>query len=966
MPVIPPGIPPYTITAPLTSGDAGEPTSSIQRDALRVLDFITDERHLTAQALHQNVVERLQAWEQEKRQEEQQAQAGSTNKSSSNRKSPKSSSGKNSLLKSGVFASKKQRQQAQQEAEEAAARESEYQQAKTILEENQQKIETLQHRCRLFRKAQKSLTEKEEWVLASAHFGIDTYYRREDDGTLSLKLEGEMKDIPLFEQVAVLKEVDLHYKWAPFCSSSMTIADLDKLDTVGWFMIGLSSFGIARDGCFRAIGCDNIHEDGSILLAGQGIQDLKPGAPEPADTFLCNDPVIQKLPVPPVPSRRGADRMTIRTFDAIIHVTSPTSAVLKIVANIDPNISFLPQSLLEFIMKQVCGILLAKLQTAAKKVVKNPVTNEHARRMREEEDFYRRWLMAKFESICELKGWEMPVVNAFELSEEQLLHEKKHAKKHSGAPRRGVTFSGNSDSSPAVESVEFGASDDDDLVSELSSRSGISWKKPIRSFVRNREEKRTKQKEQEIREIREIAAQRIQPKERSPSKKERLGQLRDAKARRERGASFGDDLGSLGDDQSATASVGPDGMIIEMDRRSLSEKVTDRLHAHGDRKRFFVMSLCVGLFFVSVHPELLGLLEVIVFDSDKDDLSAAAAASDSKSWWFHVLEGVGFLSYMFLCTILHFATCDIALVYAFDCLELGQKAGREVKKYYSDNIRVLVAAMSLGIYILSVSKALLRVAISFFLAGTFVIYLSSSDYLSEVMELSGASGGINETLNATVEALNDTFENAGDVSSTINENTTATESTQSARTLLLSFLAKFISWTLGGIVDRLAKLSYVSATSAFVASKLEVGDFEEALLSWQTDALGTARLCYSYTLIPLVVFLVLFNYSASSTRRSQPTGDANKSDESGDTENTIPTTVTSPQRTESSDSENNDLPPRFQIDTEVSPNPAVFCKPMRKRRLRGYFRRQRANTGELDAVQEASAEGDELQRVPTM
>jgi hypothetical protein len=41
-------------------------------------------------------------------------------------------------------------------------------------------------------------------------------------------MEGELHGCPLFEQVAVIREVDLHYKWAPFCTSSLTIKDLEK------------------------------------------------------------------------------------------------------------------------------------------------------------------------------------------------------------------------------------------------------------------------------------------------------------------------------------------------------------------------------------------------------------------------------------------------------------------------------------------------------------------------------------------------------------------------------------------------------------------------------------------------------------------------------------------------------------------------------------------------------------------
>ena len=135
-----------------------------------------------------------------------------------------------------------------------------------------------------------------------------------------------MEGAALFEQICVLKEVDLHYLWSPFCTSSLTIANLDKLDIVGWFLIGMPNFGLARDGCYRAIGCDNIEEDGSIILTGRGLFDHPPyisttttthhGAKASTttngsfpsiesnhhvspDDFLATDPILDKLDIPP-------------------------------------------------------------------------------------------------------------------------------------------------------------------------------------------------------------------------------------------------------------------------------------------------------------------------------------------------------------------------------------------------------------------------------------------------------------------------------------------------------------------------------------------------------------------------------------------------------------------------------------------------------------------------------------------
>ena len=63
MPVIPKGITPFTIKAPLTSTDQGEPTDDILGDTKRVFNFIQDERHLTALQLYKVVKSRIETWD---------------------------------------------------------------------------------------------------------------------------------------------------------------------------------------------------------------------------------------------------------------------------------------------------------------------------------------------------------------------------------------------------------------------------------------------------------------------------------------------------------------------------------------------------------------------------------------------------------------------------------------------------------------------------------------------------------------------------------------------------------------------------------------------------------------------------------------------------------------------------------------------------------------------------------------
>mmetsp|Transcript_19684 Transcript_19684/g.36902 ORF Transcript_19684/g.36902 Transcript_19684/m.36902 type:complete len:302 (-) Transcript_19684:2137-3042(-) len=223
-------------------------------------------------------------------------------------------------------------------------------------------------------------------------FGVTTSYRREPNSSLSVKIEGELHGIPLFEQLVVLREADLYSHWAPFLSHSKKLAQLDKLDLVAWYVVGVPLFGVTRDAVYRAVGCDCMREEGGVLLVAVGLRDgeedgvrngWKDGAgadggntggggsgddvdehgdanggtergdrrpPPPIaesdsnlvdakrSSFLARDEILSTLEIPPVPQGMGRGRMTIRNFAASIDILGPTSARTKMVVNVDPNL----------------------------------------------------------------------------------------------------------------------------------------------------------------------------------------------------------------------------------------------------------------------------------------------------------------------------------------------------------------------------------------------------------------------------------------------------------------------------------------------------------------------------------------------------------------------------------------------------------------------------------------------------
>ena len=135
---------------------------------------------------------------------------------------------------------------------------------------------------------------------------------------------------------------------------------------VSWFIISVPIFGLWRDAAFHAFGCDCMETDGSVLITAKSV-DKYPGAD-----------------IPDAPTGWGSARMDVRSFSGLVTILSPTSARTRLVANIDPRLA-LPQKLIDFAMKKMCGILLLCLQKQAKRIVRNPVKSQHAKAMRRDE-----------------------------------------------------------------------------------------------------------------------------------------------------------------------------------------------------------------------------------------------------------------------------------------------------------------------------------------------------------------------------------------------------------------------------------------------------------------------------------------------------------------------------------------------------------------------------------------------------
>lgn len=624
--------------------------------------------------------------------------------------------------------------------------------ARTLLNSRRHDFQTLERRSDIFGNAKLNLAagnnhddddcnidnggnNHNSWILAQTLFGITTYYRREPiDNSLSIKIEGELSDInvPLFEQIVVLRECDLYHIWAPFMTKSRKLAQLDKLDVVAWYEVGVPLLGLMRDACYRAVGCDCMKEDGTVLLVAVGLNDSeehgvknslnnnsnsngnggqveeKDGGDEPnyvnqlsavtsdsnlvtdtvASSFLARDEILETIEIPPIPTGTGKGRMTIRNFAASIDVLGPTSARTCIVVNIDPNLHFLPQSLIDFSLKKMAGVMILKLQQAAKRVVADPIKNPHARRMREDVTFYRDWLLPRFQRHCDDLGWEMPPVKALEVSDEELRAEGVFESSWRSSEVDSASNHNNNNDSvgvsiPSEENNNTTIGSPSSVISSTGSSKGSSTKAKLAKIVKQLRSPETP--EEKIAAARLRAAKRLKPEPFSDSKKRRLRELKGAKRKAEDRIKANDET-SCGDEGSVST-FGTFQTIHQWDEDS------------GLKKSLAVFTITF-------------LLNVMLPYFSSDKFLSSLSVSFKQQIISVARESIPLL---FICLQ---ATClrsllEFLLIFAFDSIDFGQKKlvqnmdfGRklyhaEVRKYSSIAAAVVVA-VSCGLAFLKV------------------------------------------------------------------------------------------------------------------------------------------------------------------------------------------------------------------------------------------------------------------------
>jgi len=230
---------------------------------------------------------------------------------------------------------------------------------------------------------QKQLSKEfksEGWVEISNIQGIHSMYRDNGHGMHSIRIEG-IVDSPIFDVCSVIMEVDLYSTWIPRLLESK-ILDQDNRFKKWIYCKSSCPWPVAdRDICLYGYGVDMLEEEDLVVVVSKSLSN---------DDIENNNTVKQNLPTP----KSGTVRVDTRISGFTIRPISKDKTFVQVVSLTDPQMTFIPYWLLNFVTNQFCHylfVMLRKQSLAVSKsneyqsrITSNPIYKE----IKEKSEFY--------------------------------------------------------------------------------------------------------------------------------------------------------------------------------------------------------------------------------------------------------------------------------------------------------------------------------------------------------------------------------------------------------------------------------------------------------------------------------------------------------------------------------------------------------------------------------------------------
>lgn len=213
-----------------------------------------------------------------------------------------------------------------------------------------------------------------EWNYEQCSGHIDVWTRIEDDGSFSVRCQS-VQEQPLFNAISLIYEVDLHPSFMPHLHKATKIGMIQgcgkRAQILARYIYQMPIPFANRDTVLFAFGCNAMQLDGinGITICAQSIPS--------EDSHWWGHPV-------PV---EGSDRMVRETIRGMSFVMRPVAngrTEMTVIANLDKQVAFVPQSLINWMIKDMIKGLYRNM---VKINLKFPQT-EFAKRVAANPEFY--------------------------------------------------------------------------------------------------------------------------------------------------------------------------------------------------------------------------------------------------------------------------------------------------------------------------------------------------------------------------------------------------------------------------------------------------------------------------------------------------------------------------------------------------------------------------------------------------
>ena len=184
------------------------------------------------------------------------------------------------------------------------------------------------------------------WRPASEALGLRTQWRPDDDGSLWVRIDGELSGASLLHASAVAHEAELWPKWMPFCGAAEVLTQISSYERTTYVQFDLTPM-MKRGALIHWSISDSLQERQSILLLGASLGDAAP------------------VEVPA--SAEGIKLASFKCIMVLIYPLTKTSCRVRWVSHVDLKAGSLPQTLVSMVTNKVAGSLLSTLMREAQK-----------------------------------------------------------------------------------------------------------------------------------------------------------------------------------------------------------------------------------------------------------------------------------------------------------------------------------------------------------------------------------------------------------------------------------------------------------------------------------------------------------------------------------------------------------------------------------------------------------------------